>query len=352
PARALPPQRRRLRAEAWDFDGPSSPGRDHLKILDDYVRFFAPVPDGFGLAWVGSGPDSDSDSDSESSRSTTTTTNTNIRSPCPLSLASDALLAPPEPSRKLFHEVTSPMSPLPSRPPRPPIRFPRLRRLRIRNVAMHAPQLSELIGSHSQTIRHFDLENVVLVDGGRWDNALAPLRDDPCWAQSRVVAAASRFSLVTSDSDEDDDAAQLPSPSPAVEAASRELLGLDLGGQESRRQTRLITTPPETMASPDETTTSCSANLRRTKTRRRRKHHPEPDPKPIITEPFLASASASHPDPSARVTALRRAKQAVLAKLSREFAGRASRPADAGDAVLDWARCESQGTLVALLFRR
>ncbi|KAG6013416.1 hypothetical protein E4U54_006774 [Claviceps lovelessii] len=460
-----------LSVESWDFYAPLSPGLDHLKIIDDYVRFFAPQLDKFSFAWVAR------DGGGGSSISNNVQLD-HIKGPCPLSLASDALFAPPKSSQKLFHEVTSPMSPLPSRPARSPIRFPRLRYLQIRNVTMNAPQLSELIRSHSRTVKEFDFENVVLANRGTWDEALAPVRGDACWAQSsRVVAASSSCSLASYDSkvvvvvEEDGEEDQLPSPSAAVEAASQELFDLDLGGlgfTRTREERRAVTPgmSDTVSATKADTPMGCTTKLRRTKTRRRRRKHspdgsgysgedhsgpelrcssspssspssssslsspkrhhrqirkpatprpnnppPEPDPKPIfITAPILTSDA--HPvllqpavyDPSrffppshgeitsvqrnleqeeahrllaqdadARTTALQKAKQALLAKLSREFCVKRTCAAAAEavaacrlavsrewsgagyarDTVLeDGMRCESQGTLVPLILSR
>ncbi|KAG6036060.1 hypothetical protein E4U41_005777 [Claviceps citrina] len=249
-----------LYAASSASSAPPPPGLDLLKIMDDYVRFFAPGLDKFSFAWVGP------------------------RGPCPVSLSTvdDALSLAGPPgslSRKLFHEVTSPMSPLPTRPPRPPIRFPRLRHLRIRNAAISAPQLGDLIRSHSRTVKGFDFDNVVLAGAGAgkgrgsWDEALAPLSRDPCWAarSSGAVAAsasasasASSPSLVAGESDE-----ELSCPSAAVEAASRELLQLDLGwlavGREEGHGVEGLADDGA------DDTVGFTAKLRRTRTRRRRR---------------------------------------------------------------------------------
>ncbi|KAG5983638.1 hypothetical protein E4U55_007626 [Claviceps digitariae] len=462
-----------ISVECWDFNAPLSPGLDHLKIIDDYVRFFAPGLDKFSFAWV------EPATNSNYNNSINNNINShNIRGPCPVSLASDALLAPPRSSRKLFHEVTSPMSPLPSRPPRSPIHFPRLRYLQLRNVTMKAPQLSELIKRHSQTVKMFDFENVVLANRASWDEALAPLSGDACWVQSRVPAAASSCSLVSHESEvELEEEEELPSPSAAVEAASRELLELGLSGLGvSREERRIIAGMSDGMSAASVTTSRAdetmgfTTRLRRTKTRRRRRKHshgstnnedhgspelrppplsssssssssspshhhhhqretrkpsrsrssstpnkppldPDPNPNPItITAPILTSKAhpvllqptvyhssrSSRPpshhelpsvqrnleqeathrllahDPTARATALQKAKQAVLSKLSREFCVPRPRATDAvaacrlalsrewssgadcaRDMVLeDRMRCDSQSTLVPLMFRR
>jgi hypothetical protein len=104
---------------------------------------------------------------------------------------------------------------------------------------MNAPQLKTLVASHMDTVREFDFENVVLINGGNWDEALAPLADDG----SRGSDVWSRYSLggsstslqpsmpgptggsIAASSLEDD---QLPSPSAAASAASKELFDVDL----------------------------------------------------------------------------------------------------------------------------
>lgn len=406
-----------ISVEAWDFHGPS-PGLDHLKILDDYVRFFAPSLDKFSFTWIGA------------------------KGPCPVALSSDPLFAPPKSSKKLFHEVTSPMSPLPVRPPREPIHFPKLRHLQIRNAAMNAPQLSGLIKSHSSTVKEFDFENVVLTNNGNWEDALAPLSRDDSWTRSSM-AAASDYSLVTCESDE-----ELPSPSAAAEAASRELLDLDLGASGFSDEERTVVEGPseETSAAAStarsEESVGFTTKLRKKRTKRRRRRHdehgsdsrpssshrhdrkpPKPKPKPplesdrhnrpvtppspkhVITAPILAADP--HPvilqpavyDPScsrddgisavqrnieqeeahrllaedaaARVSALQKAKEAVLSKLSREFSAKRSKAADAVAAcrlmvsrewandmytmdvvVEDRGRMESRSALVPLMFSR
>src|SRR3569833_4190474 len=201
--------------ESWDFYGPS-PGLYHLKIIDDYIRAFAPNQDKFSFTWLGR------------------------RGPCLLALSGDPRFAPPRSCKKLLNEVTSPMSPLPPAPCRAPIRFPRLRHLTVRNATMSAPQLRDLVSSHQATVREFDFENVALLGGsGSWDAALAPLMDQnsdhsnsDVWSRHSLGAgsASEAGSLRTSASASSGD---LPSPSAAVAAASRELLDLDVEGLEN-----------------------------------------------------------------------------------------------------------------------
>lgn len=398
---------------AWDFHGPA-PGPDHLKMMDDYIRHLSPHLEKLSFTWL------------------------TRKGPCPLSLAADTVfgLGSPSssrcssssptgsPSRKLFHEVTSPMSPLPSTPPRPPMHFPSLRYLQLRNVAMNAPQLKGLIASHKDTVREFDLASVALVSASDWDDALSPLDNDDSWWRSSTISpqsmpspapSISQYSLVTADSEDD-----MPLPSAAVEAASRELLDLELGGGISSvlldeiRGVPADDHLPFPVAAQDDDTASISTNLKRRRIRRRRRRHhddvhvkpstptpvphpspprstrskksphktpssssirsarpatppptpppehdisapllnPEPHPvllQPTVYDPQLRRRAGGGPasadeeisavqrnleqeeahrrlaeDADARVTALRRAKAAVLNKLSREFGGASS----------------------------
>jgi hypothetical protein len=205
-----------ISVESWDFYG-SSPGLDHLKIIDDYIRLFAPTVEKFHFTWLGR------------------------RGPCPLALSADPLFAPPRSTKKLFAEVTSPMSPLPPRPSRRPMVMPRLRYMQVRNATMNAPQLRDLVGAHKRSVREFDFESVVLINNGSWDEALAPLKDGSSDSWSRYSIGGSESSdppgLVRSPSGSSSAAVtaahrdeQLPSPSAAAAAASKELLDVDLEG--------------------------------------------------------------------------------------------------------------------------
>lgn len=206
-----------ISVESWDFYG-TSPGLDHLKIIDDYIRFFAGTVEKFQFSWLGR------------------------RGPCPLALSADPLFAPPRGAKKLFAEVTSPMSPLPPRPSRRPLVMPRLRYMQVRNATMNAPQLRDLVEAHKQSVREFDFENVVLINNGNWDEALAPLEEggSDSWPRYSVGGSASNYrpGLSRSLSGSSGAAAvapphedeQLPSPSAAAAAASKELLDVDLEG--------------------------------------------------------------------------------------------------------------------------
>ncbi|KAK0719516.1 hypothetical protein B0H67DRAFT_551858 [Lasiosphaeris hirsuta] len=202
-----------ISVDAWDFYGPS-PGLDHLKIIDDYIRNFAPQLEKFSFTWLG------------------------LRGPCPLALSGDPLFTPPRNTKKLFNEVTSPMSPLPPGPLRSPLVMPRLRSMSVRNATMNAPQLRGLITGHKATVREFDFENVALIRGGTWDDALAPLTDGSSDSWSRYSLSGSEASFgrpgtarsgssAVASSFEDE---QLPASSAAAAAASKELFDVDLDG--------------------------------------------------------------------------------------------------------------------------
>ncbi|KAI1401652.1 hypothetical protein F4819DRAFT_457217 [Hypoxylon fuscum] len=201
-----------ISAESWDFYGPS-PGLDHLKMIDDYIRDFSMSLEKLTFTWLGR------------------------KGPCPLSLAADPLFAPPRSSQKLFNEVTSPMSPLPPAPLRKPVVFKKLRYMAVRNATMNSPQVAALVAAHQHSVREFDFENVVLINDGSWDEALAPLINKTTrgnrWTRhstATIIEAPSIHSPVLDpDLDLDLDLADdLPEESPAVSAVSQELLDLDL----------------------------------------------------------------------------------------------------------------------------
>lgn len=276
---------------------------------------------------------------------------------------------------------------------------------------MNAPQLKDLITSHRGTVKEYDFENVVLTGNGNWDDALAPIYKDEDWSRGSLTTA-SDLSFVTNDSSED-----LPSPSAAVEAASRELLDVDLGGFAFSDEDRDVveSLSDELVVARDAnmscTSLSCTTNLKRKRVRRRRRRHhnedkieedehheeslfgqlsraasfrrpsrphlkpsietirpPSPppvpitapilnaDPQPVLLQPTVYDPSNRQQSPpdegissvqrnleqeeahrrlaedaSARRSALQRAKEVVLMKLSREFCnGRRAAAANAG----------------------
>ncbi|KAI1657313.1 hypothetical protein F4813DRAFT_85436 [Daldinia decipiens] len=199
-----------ISVEAWDFYGPS-PGLDHLKMIDDYIRDFSANLEKLTFNWLGR------------------------KGPCPLSLAADPLFAPPRSSQKLFNEVTSPMSPLPPAPSRKPIVFRKLRFMAIRNATMNSSQVAELIAAHRHSVREFDFENVVLINDDSWDDALGPLLNKSSrgsrWIR-QSMATITEDAGVPSPHLSDNFIDDLSGESPAVLAASQKLLDVDLNGGE------------------------------------------------------------------------------------------------------------------------
>lgn len=169
-------RRMHIAVDSWDFYGPSGPGLDQLKIIDDYLRQFAGTLEKLSFTWVGR------------------------KGPCPLALAEDPLFDTPRENRKLFNEVTSPMSPLPATPGvRSRIYFSKLKYLQVKNASMNESQLRGVVETHRETVKEFDFENVVLVNGGNWDEALAPLMASPdmsgirdTWARYSVGGGSMR----------------------------------------------------------------------------------------------------------------------------------------------------------------
>ncbi|KAI3585046.1 hypothetical protein IWW34DRAFT_800942 [Fusarium oxysporum f. sp. albedinis] len=332
-----------ISVDAWDFYG-TSPGRDHLKILDEYVRAFAPNLEKFAFTWLGR------------------------KGPCPVALASDPLFSPPRASKKLFHE------------------------------------LSNLINSHRPTVKEFDFESVVLADNGNWDDVLAPIDTDDSWSRSNSMAAQSEYSLVTSPSSEHLPSPSAAVTAASRELLDMDLGGFPFGDIENEvvdDPTGEITANEQFSAPVYESDAGFSTKLRKKRSRRRRRKHrssvedapetPSPSPKssqhslsrrhktsrprlqpfveeqilrpstpvPNITAPILindpqpvllqpttydptARKNASRDpdegispvqrnieqeeahrllaeDAVARVSALQKAKAAVLSKLSREF---------------------------------
>ena len=147
-----------ISVESWDFYHPTSPGLDHLKIMDEFIRWFAPRLEKFSFTWDG-----------------------HQKGPCPIALGEDPLFAPAggkKQRKKLFNELTDSMSPLPERPMRREMDMPRLKYLSVRNATMNASQVNGLVKRHMRTVKEFQFEEVLLVGEGTWDEALKPLFDE------------------------------------------------------------------------------------------------------------------------------------------------------------------------------
>ncbi|XMA13255.1 hypothetical protein WAI453_006046 [Rhynchosporium graminicola] len=282
--------------DSWDFYGLRH-GLDHLKILDDYIRAFSSNLEKVSFGWSGR------------------------RGPCPLTIFTDPLFAPPKSTTKLFAEVTSPMSPLPAAPLRSAMTFPKLRYMRVRNSTMSTEQVSSFVLEHRHTVREFDFENVALINGGIWEDALSPLRRS---------------------SNSDEWLSQLSGSETGNSSRFQSQDYLDHLGDFDE----VIDTAGGTHL--DSARTSVLIKKKRVHRRRRRKHsHKEPPGKLVISSPIPitgpieevlmpttfrpnvqgvqrdaekeAAQQELADDPDKRVSALKKAREAVLKQLGKEY---------------------------------
>jgi hypothetical protein len=289
--------------DSWEFLG-SQPGLDHLKILDDYIRAFSPNLEKVSFGWNGR------------------------KGPCPLTLFTDPLFAPPRRTAKLFAEVTSPMSPLPAAPPRAAMNFPKLRYMQVRNATMAVEQVADFILNHRDTVREFDFENVFLTNGGIWEDALAPLTRSSSSDEWLSQLSGSDTDGYSSFPSEDD-----------IDQYEDEIEVIDT-------QSGVASEMPDEIEVPR--TSVLVTKLKKPRHRRRKRKHRDKDtPKPLkISDPILISESNDilqptvfdpnvqgvqrNPqqeaaqqeladDPDMRVSTLKKAKEAVLKQLGREF---------------------------------
>jgi hypothetical protein len=313
--------------DAWDFLG-QQPGLDHLKILDDYIRSFSSSLEKVSFGWNGR------------------------KGPCPFTLFSDPLFAPPRKTAKLFAEVTSPMSPLPAAPSRPSMVFPKLRYMQVRNATMSSEQVADFILEHRHTVREFDFESVYLINGGTWEDALSPLtgssESEEWLSQQSGSEAESALSFNQSDLDQID---ELDEPSEVIDTAldpNASFEGL----------------PPQDLTASTQVKKKRVRRKRRRKTSHKHHHHHEEEPsfkttasgsKLVISAPIPISGPIEEvlmpitfnpnstttfnpniqgvqrnvlqeaaqqelaDDPEKRVSTLKKAKEAVLRQLGKEF---------------------------------
>lgn len=296
--------------DSWDFLG-LRPGHDHLKILDDYIRNFSANLEKVSFGWNGR------------------------KGPCPLTLFTDPLFAPPRKTAKLFAEVTSPMSPLPAAPPRPSMTFPKLRYMQVRNATMSAEQVSDFVYEHRHTVKEFDFENVFLINGGSWEEALAPLTRISGSDEWLSQQSGSEVDSSTGFQSQDD-----------LDLLFGELEGPEVIDTLSGIHDEDYPAEGDSRASVHVT----KIKKKRVHRRRRRKHHREhhesadklaisspiriSDPvvdvlQPTTFDPNLqgvqrnfqqdAAQQELAEDPEKRVSALKKAKEAVLKQLGKEF---------------------------------
>ncbi|POS83531.1 hypothetical protein EPUL_004135 [Erysiphe pulchra] len=136
--------------DSWDFHGDKS-SHDHLRILSDFIRSFSPNLKKMSFIWSGE------------------------NGPCPFFIYSGPQLAYFNAQPKLFRETTSSMSPLPAIPSRPNINFPKLMYFQLNNTTMTKTEVADLILRHHKTVHEFQFHNVLLIDGSSWEEALIPL---------------------------------------------------------------------------------------------------------------------------------------------------------------------------------
>jgi hypothetical protein len=283
--------------DSWDFYG-VQPGLDHLKILDDYIRSFSSDLEKVSFGWNGR------------------------KGPCPFTLFTDPLFAPSRKTAKLFAEVTSPMSPLPAAPPRPTMSFPKLRHMQARNATMSSEQVAEFIFEHRHTVKEFDFENVFLINDGTWEDALAPLTSmsgSDEWLSQQSGSEADSSTYFQSQ----DDLEPLEEMDEVIDTAADVPEGMPA---ELRRTSVPVT----------------KLKKKRVHRRRRRKHKKEAISSLMrISEPVVellqpttfnpnvrgvqrnmqqeAAQQELADDPEKRVSTLKKAREAVLKQLGKEF---------------------------------
>ncbi|KAI2623749.1 hypothetical protein GGS21DRAFT_541335 [Xylaria nigripes] len=266
-----------INVDSWDFYG-SSPGLDHLKIIQDFLYNYSTSLEKLTFTWYGR------------------------KGPCPIALAADPLFAPPRGSLKLFHEVTSHMSPLPPAPTRKPVVFRKLHYLAIRNATMNAAQVADLVASHQHCVREFDFENSVLISDGSWDDALAPLMNS-----NSHSGYWTRHSMATFTEDSSDHSSRKfhdlykPGPSAAVTAVTQQLLNPNIdGGEEGEYEAHPEDIDIE-LASDVEAARKASLSYtnkmkKRTVTKRRRRRKPGHERRNENVTPLSRSRPGSEPD--------------------------------------------------------
>jgi hypothetical protein len=334
--------------DSWDFLS-ERPGLDHLKILDDYIRSFSSNLEKVSFGWNGR------------------------KGPCPFTLFTDPLFAPPKTTAKLFAEVTSPMSPLPAAPPRTAMSFPILRYMQVRNATMAAGQVADFILEHRHKVREFDFENIFLIKGGTWEEALAPLSqisgNDEWLSQQSGSDADSSSTLGSLHSQENPE--QLNNLEEVIDTAAG--VRLNVPAELARTSVHMTKLKKE-----------------RVHRRRRRRKHKEkavkleisspilrPDPAVDYLQPTIfhsnvqgvqrnaeqeAAQQELADDPDKRISALKKAREAVLKQLGKEFSKNNERKVYATDFIKNTCsgRWKSKGfighesntALVPLMFSR
>lgn len=330
--------------DSWDFHG-SQPGLDHLKILDDYIRAFSDNLEKVSFGWNGG------------------------KGPCPYALFDDPLFDPPRETAKLFAEVTSPMSPLPSHPRRPMMNFPKLRMLQVRNAVMSVRQVANLVEHHKETVREFDFENVILRNEGSWDEALASLvrtgndewSSQPGGSETASTKSKSSFEQLPPQCYEHAGLLYAEVVDTGAEAIGPALSGAKTTKRRHHRRRKR----KHRNATSCQTTADCDSRPTQLNTSAFEAALLDPGVPGVqrnLAQDAVQQALAE--DPELRVSVLKRAKEAVLKQLSKEFCHRNRQGKEHTRDLLYGSRCspkirsrplfaqESSTALVPLMFTR
>jgi hypothetical protein len=192
---------------------------------------------------------------------------------------------------------------------------------------MSSEQVSEFVFEHRHTVREFDFENVILINGDSWEDALAPLTDitgSDEWLSQQSGSETGSFSSFPSQ----EDIYQFDCPEVIDTQAS---LPLDFDAPSDLPRSSVLVTKVK----------------KERRHRRRRRKHTHKAEKLEISDPILASEAkldmlqptVFNPtvqgvqrnvqqeaaqqeladDPEKRVSTLKKAREAVLKQLGREF---------------------------------
>lgn len=193
---------------------------------------------------------------------------------------------------------------------------------------MSSEQVSEFVFEHRHTVREFDFQDVILINGGTWEDALAPLTETSGsdeWLSQQSGSETGSFSSFPSQEDMD----HFDQPEVIDTHAC------------------LLPDPEDSLDLPRTSVLVTKVKKKRVHRRRRRKHTHHKANKLEISDPILASApvldtlqpTVFNPNiqgvqrnieqdaaqqeladnPEKRVSALKKAREVVLKQLGKEF---------------------------------
>jgi len=196
--------------------------------------------------------------------------------------------------------------------------------MQVRNATMTSEQVADFVYLHRDTVREFDFENVILSDGGSWHDALSPLSE-----------TGGTDEWLSQQSSSDSGYGSFPSDYETDQSGDIEVEVVDT-------QTTLPYEIPQEVPRISVLATKKKKGHRR----RRRKHRAKQEMidvsapildsvpaldilQPTVFQPDVqgvqrdirreASQQELADDPEKRVSALKKAKEAVLKQLGREF---------------------------------